>query len=587
MTKSRAAFLVVLVAVGAYANSIGNGFAYDDNHIIVNNPAVTDPSVERVLWEPYWPVSAEGAGLYRPVAIGAYALQWAVSGGGTTIFHAVSVVTHAGVSVLLLVLLWSFVPVFAALAGALLFAIHPVHVEAVANVVGQAELYAAGAVLLACLLYLRGSEWVGPKRGARLAGIAVLYLVGLGSKEIAVTLPALLVALELARTSPVAWRERIRRGLPVYVSLLAVLGTYLVLRTAVLGTMAGEVAAAPLRGISAGDRILTALTVWPEYLRLLLFPVSLAADYAPALILTATGLSVDVGAGVVVLVGGMALAWALRERSPLVSLGIVWFYVTILPVSNLVIPAGVLLAERTLYLPSVGLAIAGSGAFTAWPRAADPKVRRAAMGLALVVGSLLTVRTVLRNPTWLSSYTVLNTLAVEHPESYLALRSRAQGMARVGDVEGARELYETAVGLVPQHTGMLVEVAQFYGSRGQFVRADELLRQAITVTPDLPEAYVLLSEYLIRQERGREGHAVALDGLRHAGADARLFALLSESYIAKGDLEAAVRARLAALGQAPGSASDWGRLADLYEAMGRVQDAQAARARQQQATVTP
>ena len=519
MTKTRAIILVVLVAVAAYANSLGNGFAYDDNLIIPTNPTVTHPTWDRALLGPYWPQAREGSGLYRPVVIGSFAVQWWASGGSPVLFHAVNVVAHAAVCVVLLILLASFVPLVVALVGALLFAVHPLHVEAVANVVGQSEIYAAGAVLLACWLYLAGAEWTGARRGGRLAAIAVLYLIGLGAKEIAVTLPALLVLLELARESPEPPARRVARGLPVYVSLAAVLVAYLVLRTAVLGTMTGEVPAPALRGLTGGERVLTALTVWPEYLRLLFFPVSLAADYSPAVVLTATGVNLDVVAGVVVLVGLLVLAWALRRRIPLVSLGIAWFCVTILPVSNLIIPAGVILAERTLYLPSVGLAIAVAGLVAHWlPQLARPRIRGVALTLGLVAGLLLMVRTVLRNPTWLDSFTVLNTLAVEHPESYLSLRSRGAGLARVGQLDEARQAYEAAVSLAPMHYGLLIEVAQFYGSRGRFERAEELLRQAERVGPDLPDAYVLLSEYEIRQNRAREGHAAALTGLRNGRA---------------------------------------------------------------------
>jgi tetratricopeptide (TPR) repeat protein len=206
-------------------------------------------------------------------------------------------------------------------------------------------------------------------------------------------------------------------------------------------------------------------------------------------------------------------------------------------------------------------------------------VRWLGIGLALLGGSLLTTRTVQRNPTWLDTYTVLNTLAVEHPESYLSLRSRGLGLTRIGDIEGAQRAYDAAVELAPYHYGVLIEVAEFYGSRGQYPRAEELLARAASVTPDMPEAYLLISEYHIRQNRAREGHAVALIGLEQAGPDPRLFALLCESYVAKGDLEAAVRARLAALAQAPDDAAHWARLAELYEAMGRPEDARAARER--------
>lgn len=570
---------MALVAVGAYANSVGNGFAYDDAHIIETNPAVTAPTVEATLLSRYWPDAREGTGLYRPVTVGWFAVQWSAFDGRPMGFHVVNVVLHAGVCLLLAALLARLVSPPAALAGALLFAVHPVHVEAVANVVGQAELIAAIAVLLACLLYGSGGHWGGAKRGARLAGVTLLYLIGIGAKESAAALPALLFALEVARASPEATRRRLTREAPLYFSLAASLATYLVLRTAVLGTMAGEVPAPWLRELSSGERVLTAISIWPEYLRLLLFPLDLAADYSPGIIATRTGVDGAVALGALVMVGLAAVAWAARRGSPLVALGIGWFALAILPVSNLLVPAGVILAERTLYLPSVGLAIALAGVAQACAADPLPRTRRAAIAVALVAGTLLTVRTVSRNPTWLDSYTVLNTLALEHPESWLALRSRAFGLARVGEVEDARSSYEAAVALAPAHYGLLVEAAEFYGMRGEYARAEQLLDQAAAVSPGLPEAYLLRAEYHIVQGRGREGHRVALAGLARAGADDRLYAAVSESYVAKGDLEGAARARVTAALLAEEPARHWARLAELYDAMNRPADASDARTR--------
>ena len=579
MTAPRAALLVVIVSAGAYANALGNGFALDDVGIIAENPAVTSPTLEAVLDGPYWPNPREGAGLYRPVTTAGYAAQWWAFGGEPMGFHAVNVAGHALVGVLLLLLLAEFVPLFAALAGALLFAVHPVHVEAVANVVGQAEIYAAAAVLLACWLYVSGERWSEAWRGARLAAIAALYAVGLGAKEIAVALPALLVALDVARAGPTPLRHKLLRELPLLVTLAFVVAAYLVLRTAVLGTTAGEAPAVGLVGLGTGARVATALTVWPEYLRLLLFPLDLAADYGPAVLLPATGWSVDVVLGVLVLAALLGLAWALRRRARVVSLGITWFVISVLPVSNLLVPAGVILAERTLYLPSVGLSWVAAGLVALWPATATARERRWALGVGVAALGLLAGRTVARNPTWFDTFTVMNTLAVEHPESYLSFRSRAEGLARVGDVDGARVAFETALALAPAHYGVAVAAAGFYGRIGAYARAEELLRQSIEQAPELSEAYLLLADYLILQERPREAHGVSLAGLARARTDERLYARLSETYIAKGDLEAAVRARLAAVGVAPGSARDWSRLAELYQALGRDGDAAAAGAR--------
>jgi predicted Zn-dependent protease len=131
---------------------------------------------------------------------------------------------------------------------------------------------------------------------------------------------------------------------------------------------------------------------------------------------------------------------------------------------------------------------------------------------------------------------------------------------------------------VPKHYGLLVEVAQFYGGRGAYARAEELLAEALAESPELPEAYILRSEHAILQGRFQDGHALALAGLARAGPHPRLFAAMSESYVAKGDLEAAARARIAAQRQEPSAAIHWLRLAEIYDAMGRGAAASAARA---------
>jgi Flp pilus assembly protein TadD len=578
-SRGRSWALVLFVALTAYANSLGNGFAYDDNLMVALNPVVTEGQWGEALLGPYWRSAREGSGLYRPVTVASFTASWALWRGNPLGFHVVNVLLHALVSLLVLALLTRFVAPIGALAGALLFAIHPVHVEAVANVVGQSELLATLSVLAACMLYLAGVDWGPAMRALRLAGLSGLYLVGLGAKEIAVTLPALLVLLELYRPGEVSTRARLRRAVPVVLSLGAVLAAYLVLRWSVLGTVTGEVPAPALRGLSGPERLLTALSVWPEYLRLMVFPVSLSADYAPGVLVISRSVTAGVLLGAGVLSAWVVLAVALFRRAPVVSLGLAWFAFTVLPVSNLVVPSGVLLAERTLYLPSAGAAMVAAALVAAAAGSRSARTRLLAGALTAVVGVGFFVRTVSRNPSWLSTYAMVNTLAMEHPESYMALQHRAAGLARVGEVEEAGLAYDAAVELAPRHYGLLVEAGSFYARQRQEARAEALLRRAVAETPGQPTAYRLLAEQLIRLGRGREGHRLALEGLARAGPDRELWALVSESYIAKGDFEASLRARRAALGQDPGSSHDWGRLADVLDVIGRSEEASSARAR--------
>ncbi len=579
MTLTRARGMVLFVAVAAFLNSLGNGFAYDDNGIIVHNPVVTHAEWSRAFLGPYWQEASKGTGLYRPLTLAAFAAEWRLSSGGHVAFHAVNVALNAAASLLVLALLLRFVSLPGAFAGALLFAVHPVHVEAVANVVGQSELWAAIAVLLACLLYLDGAEWTGGKHALRLAGLAVLYLLGLGFKEIAVTLPGLLVLLELFRPSEKPLGRRLLREMPVYVGLAGMLGGYLLLRWSVLGTVVGEVPAPSLLQLTPTERVLTSFTLWPEYLRLMVFPRVLSADYAPAVLLPATSLSLDVWlGGAVVLAAGLSTWWA-RKRAPAISLGLLWFGVAVLPVCDLLVPTGILLAERTLYLPSVGAAFALAGVVTLVPASAPARERWFLGTVGVLAGLALFIRTVDRNPTWMSSYVVFDTLAREHPESYLSFRARANGLRRVGRPEEAAKEYEMALRLAPHHYALKVEVADFYGRQREFDRAGELLRSAIAERPTEPTAYQVLAEQLIRRGRAHDGFLVAMRGLALAGSDRGLWAAVSEAYIGKGDLEAATRARRAALAQDPSSRRDWERLADLLTALHRPGQAASARAR--------
>ena len=153
--------LVALTAALVYLNALGNGFALDDVNIVRDNPHIRSVAgLPGLFARPYWP-DAEGvaSGLYRPITLATFALDRAVWGGGAAGFHAVNVALHALVSALA----WFVgrrvgIHYGTALLAALLFAVHPIHVEAVANIVGRSELLAAAGVLAAWLSHRRAAE---------------------------------------------------------------------------------------------------------------------------------------------------------------------------------------------------------------------------------------------------------------------------------------------------------------------------------------------------------------------------------------------------------------------------------------------
>jgi tetratricopeptide (TPR) repeat protein len=424
---------------------------------------------------------------------------------------------------------------------------------------------------------------VGGRRILRLLGLGFLYFLSLAGKEIGVTLPGVLLLMELAaprflegEAAPLS--TRLRREASVFLLLPVVLAGYLGLRFLALGTLTGEITAPIFELLGPEARILTAIALWTQYLRLHLLPADLAADYDPGVFFPSETVDLQVGLGALVLVVLLLAAVKAWEERPLVTLGLAWFAVTISPVSNFFFPTGTVLAERTLYLPSVAFSLVVAG-LTPWLLSLPSRPKR--LGLALVVlwGLGAFVKTVDRNPSWISTFTVIQTLNEEHPESWRSIRGRAKGLERIGDVSSAAEGWDVAVRLAPLNYTLLVQAGDFHGRVGEWSRGREYLNRAIGLWPTLANAYQILSENLLERGMGREGHRVALEGLARAGPDADLWALVSESYIMKGDLPAAVRARRAAIAADPEDGRQWGRLGDLLEALDDSPGAAEARAR--------
>jgi protein O-mannosyl-transferase len=479
--------LVIAAALLTYANSLFNAFSLDDMFIVEQNPRVQQLHDLGAIWlTPYWPTFGEHLGLYRPFAIFGYAVQWAIGGGAPWVFHAGNVLLHVGVSVLVYALLRRLTSAVPALIGAFLFAVHPLHTEVVAGVVGQAELLAAAAVLGACIVWVDRPD-TGLSR-TRLAIIIGLYLAGLLAKEGAVVLPGLLVALDVATRRVVLDRQSVRRYVsavawPVVVLALA-LAAYLTLRISVLGSIGGVDAAPNLPFLRQGHRFLSALRAWPEYARLLVYPMDLSADYSPGVILPVESLSPMVVLGATLMLGTVALALA-TPLLPAVGLTAAWFFIAVFPVSNLVLPIGVLLAERILYLPSVAVAI---GIAFAWQHAQSrlqPRPLRNALLASAAIAVVFAGRAVLRNPTWKNTETVWDAIVREHPESYRAQWANGYRMSQRGNNELATGYFELAYRIWPDDAIVLNNLAGLYLQSGRYAEALPLLDRSERLTPGI------------------------------------------------------------------------------------------------------
>ncbi len=486
-----AAFLAGAAAVLLSANSVLNDFAFDDLPLIVQNTRIQDlDTLPEAMASPYWPNEfGRALGLWRPVTTALYGIQWAVWGENPAMFHVTNVLLHGVVTALVVLVLAELAPLALAFVAGLLFAVHPVHVEAVANVVGLAEIFSSAVYLGACLIFLRAGERITLLPGT---AITLLFVLAFLAKESAITLLGVLFLLDGARDD-VGVKEAlsyVRRRWAIYVSLTAAAALILTARFVVLGSLASPLPPLGARLLQEEvPRIWTVASTWPHYFRLLFFPLDLSADYAPAVIPLALGWTGSGMLGALLLLGTLGLALRLWGRQTLgvartpprlFSFGVLWLVITLSPVSNVLFLSGVLLAERTFYLPSVGFV-----ALFAWIGGELYKERRlVAEATLILVLMLMSLRTVARNATWRDTVSVFETLIREHPESGRAQWLLGDAQYMIGDRKAGNAAYRITISLLHGNYAVLVEVGRQLLVNGQTHAAKGLLRRAREEYPD-------------------------------------------------------------------------------------------------------
>lgn len=535
----RAHYLLVgLLALVVYLPSLGNGFVLDDVLAVRDDARIRDlRAIPSLLSEPYLTYVPAGRSPYRPVTTVSYALSWSMGGGSPFWFHATNVALHVGASVLVLALLGVLgAPAAPATLGAALFAAHPVHVEAVAGVVGRADVLATSFMLAALLLWLSNRVPVA----VRVIGVALLYLLALGSKEAAVVLPALLVLVTALR--PTVLRARppttteppstpghrsvgaaLVSTLPALTAMTVPLAIFLAARRAVLGSVVQLDVASYISILPSTERVTTAVANLAELLRLLVFPSDLSPDYGPAVLLPASPSDLRFwgGAGTILLALTLVAIGIRRAgRGGLwIAAGVTWIAIAYALLSNLVLPMPMWLAERTLYLPSVGVGLCVVGMHRAVHAAGGPWLR--ASRIAAVSAVLLFGAHSARHSTvWRSEQTLFTDLAERHPESFRAQWWVGGRFMDAGDLERGAEWLRRAHATNPNSALLALDYARGLLLTGRGPQAEAIVRPIPPATH--PSQSVFLAQSLILQGREAEAAEAVRVGLGHFPDDARL-----------------------------------------------------------------
>jgi Flp pilus assembly protein TadD len=548
----RSWILVALVAILPFAQTLPNPPVLDDGWAVVDNPLVQGGlrNAARILTSSYnYGGPGTTGGLFRPVTTLTFAANYALHGRSPFGYHLVNLLLHVVASLLVLSLARRLAEAtmpdrapWVALVAGLLFAVHPVHVEAVAPIVGRKELLSTVFALAALLVAFSGR---GAARSlGRLAGTVGLGALAILSNEGAAVLPLLygIVAVAVPGAAGIVdepgfrdgkARRALLRAVSVSALLLLSLVPYLLLRGMPRGV---PLEAQWLAGVPRSTVTLTTGRILAEYVRMLAFPGFLGTDFAYAarvqLVPRVTlDLVLALFAWAPLVVGSLLLL----RRFPLTAAGILWTFGALLPVLH-VIPIGVLLAERLTYLPSAGFCIAAAAAIGSLRR--TPLVVGAVFALVAVLG----IRSAVRAADWSSDLV----------------------------------LWESELPKAPRDVVVNNNLAVAYSARGEYAKAIPPLQTSIRVAPGYWRAHVNLG--IAEQGLGRPDRARAayLEAIRIAPGLADPLFFYARFQTAQGDLAGA----LTTLGAARRLAPEQARLATAQgqnlAKLGRVDEARTA-----------
>jgi len=519
--------VLALVAAVVFSGVLSNGLVYDDGKQLLENPFVRNTHLwRRIFTGSVWSFlgAAAETNFYRPLHIFSYWLIWRVAGPNPAAFHFFQWILYMATGLVVFQIGREMLGNdLAALAGSLLWLLHPLHVEAVAWIASVPDMGCGFFYLLAFLLFLH-AEKSGDRRLARHVLTALAYFPALFFKEAAFSFPLLVIAYWLFFPDATkSWARRAARW-GMYVAAAVV---YSVARVAALGHFSG---ARHLWKIQP-KIVAAALGLMGQHARLFFWPVRLNVFH-----------TFDPGSSLhspwpwlTVLV--LVAAGALRKRQAVLGFLVLWWAATLLPCLDVRQLSFPLFAERFSYLPSVGLCLALAYSGLAWLPQRLPRVPIApavlpALGLLMCVWCFQDARAV---PNWRSNESLFGYSLNVAPDAGLVrihhgldLQYRAHdldgarrefevalrvnqasflplktvtydsfiGLGQIADLEGRHDealaYYQKATRALPLHSLAYDVLGAFYFPRADYPKAAEYFERAVRVNPqDLSARFYL------------------------------------------------------------------------------------------------
>lgn len=578
-TRSRKLFIfigLILLAWIIYGNSLNNDFVFDDIPLVVKNYQIRELANIPLLFGIGSP-----AGFYRPLRILSYAVDYHFFKLNPLGYHLSNIFFHALTAFLVFITLHSISEnLRISLFAAFLFLVHPIQTDSVTYIAGRRDILSALFYVLGFYVFI---SYRKTPTIPRLGLLLLCYLCAISSKEMAVTFPALCFAYDFmeqhathSQTKTVAPIKEIvssflqvcRQRLLFYCIILLGAGAFVFYKAAVVPPSLRH----EYYGGTWAHNFLTVARIIIYYVKLLLFPITLNADYSYNVFPVTTSLcDITAWASVLTLYVLCWLGLKAFRHNRLVTLCVAWFFITLLPVCH-IIPHHELMAEHYLYLPSIGVFfLAGITLDAVFTR----KHFRAFSLIAGLVILLCSIRTIARNQDWKNALTLWEKTVKTAPECARAWNNLGVEYYRRGEQHRAQTCYERSLGIKPDFPDPYHNLGNIHADAQRFDRAVEYYKKAFSLCRKGSGKEIINSWGIVCTSRGDLKtakdlfyYALLLDPLY-----AEAYSNMATVLIAEGKYHLALDYIYKALKLEPEAAEYHNNLGTVYRKIGRPEEA--------------
>jgi tetratricopeptide (TPR) repeat protein len=461
--------LIAVLVVLVFSNTLTNRFNFDDPSVLLDNTAVHGLSAENIKKVfTSVPNSLE----YLPVRDLSYMVDYELWGLNPFGYHLSNLIYYLAACLAMYFFLsrlaarWTEDAPLVAFLATLIFAVHPVHVESVAGIAQRKDLVMGFFSFMSLWLFLLYKN----KQRKGIFALSLFFLaLALLSKALAVVIPLFILLLNHVYSQD-GKEKRIRRAIEtapyILVAFVITLVNFVIARGTGIVRPEGE---SPL------ERIPTALRAVFYYLKMLLFPYPLKMwhefrisesffELTALLALAATAALVY-------------LAWRLKRNYRILSFSMAWYLLALLPVSGL-LPTSTVIAERYLFLPSVGFALAIGWAFCEGRAALDkwkPEGAHALTVFFLIVVMVFSAVSISRNADWKNMETLLLSDLKWDPESYKINQTLGRYYFRNSNYEEAFRYFSELKKFEPKDADYEFHLALLLFNEGKYGEAENVL----------------------------------------------------------------------------------------------------------------